>query len=262
MKRREYFTDRTLTDAVQEDWEAAPAPPVSSSEAWERIARELQTVNAKKASRRVFWKGRGMKTAAAALLALAILAAFAPSQNGHAFGWITKYFAKVQGSVTNLVVSRDDASGSSPPGPPQIQVEQTYGPDEQQLSLAEAEEISDFPILLPKYLPEGYEFSHVNFLAMGGEGSSELELVYKNGSTMLRLSEMVIRNQYGGSFNFDNEDTKIKDVSIRGEQGTLLNFKDGSSMIIWSLGDYHLTLNSRLPESDAIRIAESVERSP
>lgn len=262
MKRREYFTDRTLTDAVQEDWEAAPAPPVSSSEAWERIARELQTVNAKKASRRVFWKGRGMKTAAAALLALAILAAFAPSQNGHAFGWITKYFAKVQGSVTNLVVSRDDASGSSPPGPPQIQVEQTYGPDEQQLSLAEAEEISDFPILLPNYVPEGYELSHVNVQTQGGQGNSELELVYKDDSSTIRLTEMVIRNQYGGTFSFDNEETEMKDIHIRGEKGTLLKFKDGSSMLIWSLGDYHLTLNSRLPESEAVRIAESVERLP
>ncbi|WP_019537526.1 DUF4367 domain-containing protein [Paenibacillus ginsengihumi] len=262
MKRREYFTDRTLTDAVREDWEATPAPPVPASEAWERIARELQSVNAKKASRRFVWKGRGMKTAAAALLVVALFAALAPSQNGHAFGWITKYFAKVQGSVTNLMVSREDAAGSSSQGPPSLRVEQPSEAAGQQLSLAEAEKITAFPILLPNYMPEGFELSYVNVQPQGRPGSSELELVYKNGSSTIHLTEMVIHNQYGGTFSFDNVDTEMKDVHIRGEKGNLLTFKDGSSMLIWRLGDYHLTLNSRLPESDAVRIAESVERLP
>jgi len=122
----------------------------------------------------------------------------------------------------------------------------------QAMTLEEAGEEATFDILVPWYLPDGYEFEN----AMVIEGFSEtISLTYKNGNERLAISEMVFEDEPQASPIMANAEV----VSINDVEGKLVSVFGDNKMLQWEIGNIQLTLSGSLENEELIQIAESIQ---
>ena len=122
----------------------------------------------------------------------------------------------------------------------------------QEMTLEEAQEEATFDILVPSYLPEGYEFDN----AMVIQGFIEtVSLTYHNGDERLGISELVFEDEPQTSPIMNNAEV----VSINGVEGKLVSIYGDSKMLQWEIGNIQLTLSGSLDKEELIQIAESMQ---
>ena len=120
------------------------------------------------------------------------------------------------------------------------------------ITLEEAQEEATFDILVPSYLPDGYEFDH----AMVIRGFVEtVSLTYKNGDERLGISETVLEDEPQALPIMDSAEV----VSINGVEGKLVTIYDDNKMLQWKIGNIQLTLSGSLDKEELIGIAESMQ---
>lgn len=121
----------------------------------------------------------------------------------------------------------------------------------QGMTLEEAREEATFDILVPSYIPEGYEFDN----AMVFQGFVEtISLTYRNGDERLGISETVFEDEPQTSPIMDS----AEDVSINDAEGKLVTIYDNYKMLQWEIGNIQLTLTGSLDKEELIQIAESM----
>ncbi len=122
----------------------------------------------------------------------------------------------------------------------------------QEMTLEEAQEEATFDILVPSYLPEGYEFDN----AMVIQGFIEtVSLTYHNGDERLGISELVFEDEPQTSPIMNNAEV----VSINGVEGKLVSIYGDSKMLQWEIGNIQLTLSGSLDKDNLIQIAGSMQ---
>ena len=122
----------------------------------------------------------------------------------------------------------------------------------QAMTLEEAGEEATFDILVPSYLPDGYEFDN----AMVIQGFVEtVSLTYKNGDEGLGISEIVFEDEPQTSQIMDSAEV----VSINDVEGKLVTIYDDYKMLQWEIGNIQLTLSGSLDKEELIQIAESMQ---
>lgn len=122
----------------------------------------------------------------------------------------------------------------------------------QAMTLEEAGEEATFDILVPSYLPDGYEFDN----AMVIQGFVEtVSLTYKNGDERLGISEIVFEDEPQTSQIMDSAEV----VSINDVEGKLVTIYDDYKMLQWEIGNIQLTLSGSLDKEELIQIAESMQ---
>lgn len=122
----------------------------------------------------------------------------------------------------------------------------------QAMTLEEAGEEATFDILVPSYLPNGYEFDN----AMVIQGFVEtVSLTYKNGDERLGISEIVFEDEPQTSQIMDSAEV----VSINDVEGKLVTIYDDYKMLQWEIGNIQLTLSGSLDKEELIQIAESMQ---
>jgi len=122
----------------------------------------------------------------------------------------------------------------------------------QAMTLEEAGEEATFDILVPSYLPDGYEFDN----AMVIQGFVEtVTLTYKNGDERLGMSESVVEGEPQTSQIMDSAEV----VSINDVEGKLVTIYDDYKMLQWEIGNIQLTLSGSLDKEELIQIAESMQ---
>ena len=122
----------------------------------------------------------------------------------------------------------------------------------QAMTLEEAQEEATFDILVPSYLPDGYEFDN----AMVIQGFVEtVSLTYKNGDERLGISETVFEDEPQTSPIMDSAEV----VSINDVEGKLVTIYDDYKMLQWEIGNIQLTLSGSLDKEELIQIAESMQ---
>ena len=122
----------------------------------------------------------------------------------------------------------------------------------QAMTLEEAGEEATFDILVPSYLPDGYEFDN----AMVIQGFVEtVSLTYKNGDERLGMSEIVFEDEPQTSQIMDSAEV----VSINDVEGKLVTIYDDYKMLQWEIGNIQLTLSGSLDKEELIQIAESMQ---
>lgn len=129
----------------------------------------------------------------------------------------------------------------------------------EELSLEEARESVGFEILVPAYLPEGYEFSHAaayntSETAPEGQAYEAVTLKYTKGEESISITETV--------YEAESPDTKImnaaaEEVSINGAEGKYLSLGD-MKVLKWKLGSVDLGMIAFLEKDELLRIAESI----
>ncbi|MCQ1534127.1 outer membrane lipoprotein-sorting protein [Methanosarcina sp. KYL-1] len=127
-----------------------------------------------------------------------------------------------------------------------------------ELSLEEAEERVGFEILIPEYLPEGYEFSHATAYntsetAPEGQASETVVLTYKEGEASVILTETSFEGQAPDAAIMNS----AEDIAINGKEGKYLAPGD-MKVLKWKLGNVDLNLRGTLDKEEILKIAESI----
>ncbi|MDD2615135.1 MAG: outer membrane lipoprotein-sorting protein [Methanosarcina sp.] len=131
----------------------------------------------------------------------------------------------------------------------------------EELSLEEAKERVRFKILIPEYLPEGYEFSHAaayntNETAPDGQAAETVVLKYMKKEESIVITETV--------YEAESPDTAImntaEEVSINGAEGKYLSLGN-IKVLKWKLGSVDLGMTAPLEKAELLRIAESVSEA-
>ena len=162
------------------------------------------------------------------------------------------YSMEYRNFQTNTGISDDEFQFEVPEG---AKV-QTLNMDEvlmpQAMTLEEAGEEATFDILVPSYLPDGYEFDN----AMVIQGFVEtVSLTYKNGDERLGISEIVFEDEPQTSQIMDSAEV----VSINDVEGKLVTIYDDYKVLQWEIGNIQLTLSGSLDKEELIQIAESMQ---
>jgi outer membrane lipoprotein-sorting protein len=115
--------------------------------------------------------------------------------------------------------------------------------------LPEAQELLEFPVLVPAELPAGHE---VRKVILGGdlEEAPIVALLMPKGARWLSLSEMMYTSP-----------ANVPDVGIAvkiGEREGVLNFAFGYTIVSWVVDNTALTLIGNLPYPEMVAIAASV----
>ncbi len=122
----------------------------------------------------------------------------------------------------------------------------------QAMTLEEAGEEATFDILVPSYIPDGYEFDN----AMVIQGFVEtVSLTYKNGDERVGISETVFEDEPQTSPIMDSAEV----VSINDVEGKLVTIYNDNKMLQWEIGNIQLTISGTLDKEELIQIAESIQ---
>jgi hypothetical protein len=249
MNKNQSYIEHLIKEAVRKDFENAPEPLLSKEETWRNIQKEL---GYRKPS---IWSFRSIGITAASLIVILVLL---QPQGATAFDWFSDFFIKTEGKVTSLMGSIGDTSGPDGDKPSlEVQkIETEYRIE--RMSLAEAEEIAIFDIVIPQYLPPGYSLQDLSVQVEDDVRSSLIILHYLNGEGEISIRETFIQEQAGYSIGVDSEDTIIKEVKIKGEKGALFIFKDDSIKLSWVRHNIHYILDATVEAEEVIKIAESM----
>jgi len=116
-------------------------------------------------------------------------------------------------------------------------------------SVEEAQEEVDFTILVPEYIPEGYEFERAIVIDIKDEKS--VSLSYKKGVEILSLTESM-GEEITGSLE------GAEKVDINGREGEYI--KMGMNKLLrWDCDGLSLSLMGELDKEELLKVAESVD---
>jgi hypothetical protein len=125
------------------------------------------------------------------------------------------------------------------------------------ITLEEAKNKADFGLLLPSYIPEGYEFDHASFLDYSELPSASqvqrVTFVYTNGNSGLRITEVFYEDGFPGPTEFS--DSEI--VDFNGHSGDLVEIY-GDYLLRWDVNGVELTITGPLDKDEILTIAGSM----
>jgi len=251
MKNHGSLKHDVLKDSMKSEYKNAPLPPSSKEETWLKIQQGL----IKNKKKKVFFKP---SLFAASILMAFILGTLAfENRQGNAFGWITKYFQKNNGTITQIEDSISNAEPNNVPLPSADSLQEIGTlTKEEIMSLSEAQKVAEFQILIPTFLPEGHELLDVTVIYGENETSNDIILNYKN---QLMIQQIAGSEDIGNTIIIDNEDTKVETITINGEKASLLTFKDNTSKLFFNHLKTRIIISGSLSGKELISIAESMK---
>lgn len=248
--------DELIRQAFYESMKKTPPPPRSAQDVWKKIQKEVAGENEK--SKWNVLKYRVWITATSIFLLIGGLLLFSP-QHGSA-GKLTQFFYKIQGSVAHIFIDIGDSSGRSdaPSYDDVFTVVEGSEVTSYQMSLTEAQENTDFIIILPKYVPSGYVLKETTVLKNELGKAQEVYLHYERNGEEFTINEKKVGEVFGTGMVVDYEDTKVEQVMIKGQKATFLQYKNGVSQLIWTIPHFYLSIEGNLTKEELIRIAKSM----
>jgi hypothetical protein len=256
------FEDQLMKEAIKKELDASPAPPLTSSEAWEQISMQLSHPRNNIRPRRIMITVRRISLTASLFLVV-ILTSLLLAQEGSAMNWLSKYWISMKGTITSIIISNTDQQSELSTNQPQSP---TITDDDiheslvhtEQMTLTEAQAVSSFKIAVPLVVPDGYTLSHVQVYFRGEGISREIELIYKSNNSEFSIREYMLSESYNSSIGIDHEDTQRKEVWINGEEGTLLIYKSATSSLMWNNRTMQFIVNSSLTEDELITMVKTM----
>ena len=132
----------------------------------------------------------------------------------------------------------------------------------QEFTIEEAEDISDYNILVPSYLPEGYEFTRIMVDDETYKGSSILEtviIIYSNGENGIYITENFYTDTNSMPAVSDNQNLDVKSAKINGEDAELFLFSGNSKTLNWDVNNSRISVSVTMDEEELLKMAESME---
>ncbi|NOQ48874.1 MAG: outer membrane lipoprotein-sorting protein [Methanococcoides sp.] len=128
----------------------------------------------------------------------------------------------------------------------------------EEMTLEEAKDTAGFDILLPSYIPDGYEFDHALFsnnsaALVDDQVFERVTLVYENGDEWLHISEVFFGTGSSDMAVMGDAET----VSINGSEGKFVAFTQ-TNLLRWTTGDIELTITGMVDKDEIVKVAESM----
>ncbi|TQD24981.1 outer membrane lipoprotein-sorting protein [Methanolobus vulcani] len=137
-------------------------------------------------------------------------------------------------------------------------------PNQPELTLEEAKNISNYNILAPSYLPEGSDLARIivdneAYKAAGVEGTF-VGITYSNEETTINIIEEFNENRNIVMAPTIASHEKTEKITINGEEGELVAFINDNSTLDWEINGIRILI-SMYPEDreELIKVAESME---
>ncbi len=129
-------------------------------------------------------------------------------------------------------------------------------PQMRTMTLEEARQAVDFPVLAPTEVPAGYELQGVQVMdaqrVPGGESHGPAVIVmYRSGSDMLSIQQSPASP--GG------QPPPGEAVTVRGHEGVVRETGFGMRMLIWKENGVLISMFGKLSKEDMLAVAESLE---
>lgn len=130
-----------------------------------------------------------------------------------------------------------------------------------EMTLEEARESAGFEILIPEYLPEGYEFNHATAynnseFVPDGQATETVILRYMKEEESIAISEIICEGQAPEAAIMNT----AEDIVINGRNGKYLSLGD-MNILEWKIRDINLSLTSSLEKDEMLKIAESIREN-
>ena len=127
------------------------------------------------------------------------------------------------------------------------------------ITLEEAKEKADFHILLPSYVPDGYELDHVSLFdnsefASGNQVLQRITLVYIDGDSKLHINEVFYESGFPGPTEF----SVSENVDVNGSPGDFVEIY-GNNMLRWDVDDIEFMISASLDKDKIVKVAESMK---
>lgn len=257
-KRSDKDMDRLIEEAIKEEFNSI-TPPMSTNEAWEMFNKRREQKKRKNKSIKILTIfNKKFVYVVSSIIIVISLFALAP-QNGAAFSKITEIFNKIQGNVVQLFI-KVGGSEENENGPSSDEFTVIEGSEviSEQMNLEQAQQETEFPIIVPKRLPSGVHLKNVTVLKKANIKSKEIYLNYMGSDNQFTIREMVVGNRFGFGASFDQEDTKVEEININGHKANLIKYKNGFMGLVWITQNHYLSIEGNITKEQIIRIAESM----
>ncbi len=247
--------DQWLKDAVHEQLQNTPPPPLSPTQAWEQLNHQLKEDRGKRRSR--FFKSRTFY--ATVVVAIVILMIGNPFI-GSTFAKLTNMFHSIQGTVVQLFISGGSQAGKGenppPPTPEEFVILDEY--ISEKMSLEEAQKQTAFTILIPEKIPEDFVLESVTIFKTKNDPAREVYLNYEGNQRILMIQERLTGEAFGAGLVADADDTTIEKLNVDGYEASLLTFKYGERELIWITPEFYFSVSGKLSREEIIDIAGSL----
>lgn len=248
--------DKLIEETVREQIINSSPPPVAVTDAWEQVKQRLDA-SRNHSKLDISWQKKMVYAASVLLVFIGLTALL--SQQSFAFTRLTDIFLKIEDAMVQLVTRSGDVR-NKPGAPSNDEFTIVEGSEvvTKQMSLEEASQNTAFTIVIPRTLPAGFTLKNVTVLKEGTEKSKEIFLNYEGNSKGFIVNEKLAGAQMGTGTIVDREDTTIEQVSINGQKGSLLTFKNGTTNLIWITNSYYYSIEGKLSKEEIIAIAKSM----
>ena len=114
-----------------------------------------------------------------------------------------------------------------------------------------------FEILVPRYLPPGFEFAGVEKSPY--DEQCKIIMYFQAEDAALMLTQARIGDNFALSVNINAQQGKSRKIQVGGYEGNIITFNDGSVSLTWITdGQILCELSGNLNAEQAIEIAVSM----
>lgn len=254
-ERNESDLDQIIEDAIREEIHNSPVPK-PMNEAWDELNQRLQNERNLR-SRRSLSK----KPVVAAACILFIMGSVALAPQVSAFGKLTEVFHKVSGSVVQLFGKVGDSNPPkeerNAPSVDEFAVVEGSKVTSQTMGLDEAQEVTAFQIRVPQRISPEFKLNNVTVIKPESKKGEEIYLHFDGKQREFTIREVKIADQFGfGEVN--DEETKVEDVTINGQKGVVLKYKNGETRLVWLTTEFYFEIQGGITKEEAIQIANMI----
>lgn len=223
-------------------------------EVWARLKKSIESTKPKQsfASR---W-GIRLGAAAAVLALFAVIVSVAAPRQVTAVGKILT--EKIEYALGNGLVNQVIQPAESPS--PNSQYQQEANQPEIVNSINETKALSPFPLLIPKYVPTGYDFKDGTVEKAGQKALITLSFVQRdNPKKTITIRESGLSREISASIVYDKTDTTVKEVQVGENKATVLS-KNDRTTVIWLDQGVTVEVWGYTGEEEIIKLAQSMSR--
>jgi hypothetical protein len=158
----------------------------------------------------------------------------------------------------NTGISDDEFEFEIPEGAKVIEFDDLEDLLPVKMTLDEVQDISEFEILVPSYVPVGYELDHLTYSdnSLVSNLKESVTFLYSNDEERILVSENFYEGEKDAN-SFSIMESEI--VYVNGEEADLYSMYGGSLMLQWETDDAIISISGSLERDEIIKIAESMK---
>ncbi|WP_159426262.1 DUF4367 domain-containing protein, partial [Desulfolucanica intricata] len=116
-----------------------------------------------------------------------------------------------------------------------------------------------YNILLPVDMIGSYEIEEINTNKMGNSTEVNITLTGKNSET-ITITEINTTKGFRQGSSYDIEDAQMKNVKVKGQDATLINYKNKLLSLSWVDNDIFISIRGNISQDDILMLANSMRR--